>query len=180
MDLLHVKASVSQSRFNTHRNSAQGSLINYTTPNSTEYVIQVVYPAMKLILVFALVFFLGALAKSIPQQEDTQVLESKQNDPSVNYLSGSLNRLKREIASGLLIHHRTQSPLIGSVILYLLYSSSHSFPRLALIFLYNSLGRRARLSHSPTTRVLGKSRFSQTVNQIFSFSLRYMITVYRN
>ena len=119
MDLLHVKASVSQSRFNTHRNSAQGSLINYTTPNSTEYVIQVVYPAMKLILVFALVFFLGALAKSIPQQEDTQVLESKQNDPSVNYLSGSLNRLKREIASGLLIHHRTQSPLIGSVIFFL-------------------------------------------------------------
>ena len=113
---------MSRSCFNTHRNSAQGSLINHTTPNSTDYVIQVVYPAMKLILVFAFFFFLGALtllAESIPRQEDTQVLESKQNDPSVNYRSDSLNRLKREIASGLLIRHRTQSPLIGSVIFFL-------------------------------------------------------------
>lgn len=137
MDLLHVKANVSQSCFNTNRNSVQGILINHTTPNGTEYVIQVVYSAMKLILDFAFVFFLGALtllAESIPWQENTQVLESKQNNPSVNYRSDSLNRLKREIASGLLIHHRTQSRLIGLVILYLLSSSSHSFPRLALIF----------------------------------------------
>ena len=134
MDLLHVKANVSQSCFNTNRNSVQGILINHTTH---EYVIQVVYSAMKLILDFAFVFFLGALtllAESIPRQEDTQVLESKQNNPSVNYRSDSLNRLKREIASGLLIHHRTQSRLIGLVILYLLSSSSHSFPRLAFIF----------------------------------------------
>ena len=77
---------------------------------------------MKLTLVFAFFFFLGALtllAESIPRQEDTQVLASKQNDPSVNYRSDSLNRLKREIASGLLIHHRTQSPLIGAVIFFL-------------------------------------------------------------
>ena len=122
MDLLHVKANVRWSCFNTYTNSAQGSLLNNTTPNSTEYVIQVVYPAMKLTLVFAFVFFLGALtllAESIPRQEDTQVLASKQNDPSVNYRSDSLNRLKREIASGLLIHHRTQSPLIGAVIFFL-------------------------------------------------------------
>ena len=77
---------------------------------------------MKLTLVFAFFFFLGALtllAESIPRQEDTQVLASKQNDPSVNYRSDSLNRLKREIASGLLIDHRTQSPLIGSMIFFL-------------------------------------------------------------
>ena len=43
MDLLHAKANVSRSYFNTNRNSVQGSLINHTTPNSTEYVIQVVY-----------------------------------------------------------------------------------------------------------------------------------------
>ncbi|CAH3151493.1 unnamed protein product [Porites evermanni] len=57
---------------------------------------------MKLIWVFALVFSLGALsllAESIPRQEVTQVLASKQNDPSVNDRSDSLNRLKREIAS---------------------------------------------------------------------------------
>ena len=122
MDLLHAKVNVSRSCFNTNRNSVQGSSINHTTPNSTEYVIQVVYPAMKLILVFAFVFSLGSLtllAESIPRQEDTQGLESKQNDPSVNYRSDSLNRLKREIASGLLIDHRTQSPLIGSVIFFL-------------------------------------------------------------
>ena len=90
---------------------------------------------MKLIWAFAFVFSLGALsllAESIPRQEDTQVLASKQNDPSVNYRSDSLNRLKREIASGLLIDHRTQSPLIVSVIFFLV--SSHSFPRLVLIF----------------------------------------------
>ena len=77
---------------------------------------------MKLILVFAFVFslcVLTLLAGGIPRQEDTQVLASKQNDPSVNYRSDSLNRLKREIASGLLIHHRTQSPLIGAVIFFL-------------------------------------------------------------
>lgn len=113
---------MSRSCFNTHRNSVQGSLINHTTPNSTEYVIQVVYPAMKLILAFPSLFFLGSLtllAESIPRQEDTQVLASKQNDPSVNYRSDSLNRLKREMASGLLIHHRTQSLLIRSMIFFL-------------------------------------------------------------
>ena len=74
---------------------------------------------MKLILVFAFVFslcVLTLLAKSIPRQEDTQVLASKQNDPSVNYRSDLLNRLKREIRSGLLNNYCTQSPLIGSVI----------------------------------------------------------------
>ena len=80
---------------------------------------------MKLIWVFAFVFSLGALsllAESIPRQEDTQVLASKQNDPSVNYRSDSLNRLKREIATDLLIDHRTQSPLIDSVIFFLVSS----------------------------------------------------------
>ena len=175
MDLLHAKANVSRTCFNTNRNSVQGSLINHTTPNSTEYVIQVVYPAMKLILVFAFVFFLGALtllAESIPRQEDTQVLASKQNDPSVNYRSDSLNRLKREIASGLLIHHRTQSPLIGSVILYLLSSSSHSFPRLALIFLWNSLGRRTRLSYSPTVSVFSDYKSDlKLFSEIYDYSV---------
>ena len=116
MDLLLAKANVSQSCFNTNRNSVQGSSINHTTPNSTEYVIQVVYPAMKLILVFAFIFSLGSLtllAESIPRQEDNQALVSEQNDPLVNDRSDWLNRLKREIASGLLIHHRTQSPLTG-------------------------------------------------------------------
>ena len=72
---------------------------------------------MKLSLVFAFVFFVDLLtAESIRRKEDSQVLASKQNDPSVNYRSDPLNRLKREIASGLLNNHRSQSPFIGSVI----------------------------------------------------------------
>ncbi|KAM7432334.1 hypothetical protein ABFA07_017222 [Porites harrisoni] len=53
---------------------------------------------MKLILVFAFVFSLGVLtllAESIPRQEDSQALVSKQDDHSVNYRSDSQNRLKR-------------------------------------------------------------------------------------
>ncbi|CAH3180513.1 unnamed protein product [Porites lobata] len=53
---------------------------------------------MKLILVFAFVFSLGVLtllAESIPRQEDSQALVSKQAHPSVNYRSDSQNRLKR-------------------------------------------------------------------------------------
>ena len=74
---------------------------------------------MKLILVFAFVFSLGVLtllAESIPRQEDSQALVSKQDDHSVNYRSDSQNRLKRGTHSGLLNNHW---PLICSVIFFL-------------------------------------------------------------
>ena len=137
---------------------------------------------MKLIWVFAFVFSLGALsllAESILRQEDTQVLASKQNDPTVNDRSDSLNRLKREIASGLLIDHRTQSPLIGSVIFFLVRRTQS----LAWLSFFCRTPSAVALGFHivrPTARVLGKSRFSQTIDQISIFSLRCMITVYRN
>ena len=99
---------------------------------------------MKLIWVFALVFSLGALsllAESIPRQEDTQVLASKQNNPSVNDRSDWLNRLKREIASGLLIDHCTQSPLIDSVIFFLVRRTQ---PLAWLSFFFVELPRPSR------------------------------------
>ena len=120
-----AKANVSRSCFNTNRmagvkNLCKGSLISHTTEQHTlDRVRYSSYQAMKLFLVFAFVFslcVLTLLAESIPRQEDTQVLASKQNDPSVNYHSDSLNRLKREIRSGLLNNYCTQSPLIGPVI----------------------------------------------------------------
>ena len=112
---------------------------------------------MKLIWVFAFVFSLGALsllAESIPRQEDTQVLASKQNDPTVNDRSDSLNRLKREIASGLLIDHRTQSPLIDSVIFFLV---RHSLAWLSFFCTTPSAVALGFHIVRPTTRVFDKS-----------------------
>ena len=62
---------------------------------------------------------LTLLAESIPRQEDSQALVSKQAHPSVNYRSDSQNRLKRGTHSGLLNNHWTWSPLICSVIFFL-------------------------------------------------------------
>ena len=114
---------------------------------------------MKLILVFAFVFSLGVLtllAESIPRQEDSQELVSKQDDPLVNYRSDSLNRLKRGTHSGLLNNHWSFD-LLGD----LLSRSLDAVVRLAHIF-----RGRARLSHSPTARVL-------KLNHISSFSRRF-------
>ena len=72
---------------------------------------------------FLLSFFslgvLTLLAESIPRQEDSQALVSKEDDSSVNYRSDSQNRLKRGTHSGLLNNHWTWSPLICSVVLFL-------------------------------------------------------------
>ena len=113
---------------------------------------------MKLILVFAFVFSLGVLtllAESIPRQEDSQALVSKQDDHSVNYRSDSQNRLKRGTHSGLLNNHWSFD-LLGD----LLSRSSDAVVRLAHIF-----RGRARLSH-PTVPVL-------KLNHISSFSRRF-------
>ena len=133
-------------------------------PNNTEYVIQVVYPAMKLILVFAFVFSLGVLtllAESIPRQEDSQALVSKQDDHSVNYRSDSQNRLKRGTHSGLLNNHWSFD-LLGD----LLSRSSDAVVRLAHIF-----RGRARLSYSPTVPVL---KLIISLTSVVVFSLRWL------
>ena len=93
----------------------QGGLITESNKRTTHIRLSTlfklsVYPAMKLILVFAIGFSLGVLtllAESIPGQEDSQALTSKQDDPSVNYRSDSQNRLKRGTHSGLLNNHWT-------------------------------------------------------------------------
>ena len=116
---------------------------------------------MKLILVFAFVFSLGVLtllAESIPRQEDSQALVSKQDDHSVNYRSDSQNRLKRGTHSGLLNNHWSFD-LLGD----LLSRSSDAVVRLAHIF-----RGRARLSHSPTVPVLKLNHISNFSRRFFS------------
>jgi len=116
---------------------------------------------MKLILVFAFFFSLGVLtllAESIPRQEDSQALTSKQDDPLANYRSDSQNRLKRATHSGLLNNHWKSFDLLGD----LLSRSSDAVVRLAHIF-----RGRARLSHSPTAPIL-------KLNHISSFSRRFL------